>query len=557
MFGYRLNNRNYMNRYIFQIFIILLIINPVFLLGQNNSEQALQQQTSFIYQKLSVQNPSVEASALYKYLQNISGEKMLSGQMIASEEISEVDFIMNITLKKPAVLGYNIEHVNTGKNAIDWWNEGGIPLIFWNWETLNNSSFVNKNQTIAIEKYLQEGTPENLAIMADLKTKADELEKLRDANVPVLWSPLNSENINNYWWKNLEGEQFKKLWQTVFNYFNNERQLNNLIWVMVFPEEVNREWFPGNSYVDIVGASSEHTITDPQTELFNQIKTIANNIATPITNNESEIIPDPEKSKKTGTMWSWWLQRSGSFLTDIDQDYLNNVYNHKQVITFDELPDIVKDFGEETVSRYYYFGTTIPFENLKGFNLGNKSSTELINYNRLNIEAKGDGFQGTADEGYFTFEQIEGDFDISVKVVNLSPVHLYTTAGIMARADLSRKSPHVFFHVFPNNNPKNNNSGGCELKYRTKNSKQTQVIYPSSNITDNKYNVNFPNTWIRLKRSGNIFKSFISHDNTNWNIYSIHTQEMPEKLLVGLAVSSGNNETSTTAEFEELLNTQD
>ncbi|MBN2635833.1 MAG: hypothetical protein JXR61_06150 [Prolixibacteraceae bacterium] len=543
-----------MNRNIFQIIFILLIINPFFLFGQNNSEQ---QHTSFLYQELSTQNPSAEASALYKYLQNISGEKMLSGQMIASERISEVDFIMNITLKKPAVLGYNIDHKNTVQNAIKWWNEGGIPLIIWNWETLNNSNFANINEAITIEKCLQEGTPENLAFIAEIKNKVDQLEMLRDASVPVLWSPFNSENGETFWWSNQGSEQFKKLWQTVFNYFTNERQLNNLIWVMVFPEEINREWFPGNSYVDIIGASSEHNTTDPQTELFSRIKTIANNIATPIANNKSEIILDPDKSKKSGAMWSWWLQRPGLYLTEIDQAYLNNVYNHNQIITFDELPDIVKDFSEETVRRYYYFGTTIPFENLKGYNLGIKSSNESINYNRLNIEAKGAGFQGTADEGYFTFEQIEGDFDISVKVVNLSPVHLYATAGIMARADLSRKSPHVFFHVFSNNSPKNNNSGGCELKYRTKNSKQTQVIYPASNITNSKHNVAFPDTWIRLKRSGNIFKSFISHDNINWNIYSVHTQEMPEKLLVGLAVSSGNNEISTTAEFEELLNTQD
>ena len=150
------------------------------------------------------------------------------------------------------------------------------------------------------------------------------------------------------------------------------------------------------------------------------------------------------------------------------------------------------------------------------------------------------------------FKQLEGDFDVSVQVISLSHANLYTTAGIMARSDLSKKSSHVYFHVFPNNNTKSNNSHGCELKYRTEKSEQTTAIYPDSNVSGKKYDVDFPNTWIRLKRRANTFKSYISHDNVNWYIYSVHTQEMPDKLLVGLAVASGNNNVSTNAVFKDM-----
>ena len=251
-------------------------------------------------------------------------------------------------------------------------------------------------------------------------------------------------------------------------------------------------------------------------------------------------------------MWSWWMQRPELDLTDINRDYLSKVYYNDLIITLDEVPDIVEDFSKKTVKRHYYSGTTIPFDDLKGYDLGTKSSNVTINDNSMEIEARGNAIQGTKDEGYFAFEQIDGDFDISVKVVNLLPTHLYTMAGIMARTDLSKKSQHVFFHVFPDNSQKDKNSGGCELQFRTEDSKQTQIIYPDPNDAGDKFNVDFPNTWIRLKRRGNVFKSYISHDNINWNIYSVHTQKMPEKLLVGLAVSSNNKEKSTKAEFEDM-----
>ena len=146
---------------------------------------------------------------------------------------------------------------------------------------------------------------------------------------------------------------------------------------------------------------------------------------------------------------------------------------------------------------------------------------------------------------------MEGDFDISVQVLNLTPTHMRTMAGIMARVNLNRSSPHVFFRVFPQNSP-NNNAGGCEFNFREKKGNLSQIISPAPQITEENFKVDFPNTWIRLKRRGNIFKSYLSHDDIHWYIYSVHSQKMPDKLLVGLAVSSHNAEKSTIAEFKTI-----
>ena len=61
--------------------------------------------------------------------------------------------------------------------------------------------------------------------------------------------------------------------------------------------------------------------------------------------------------------------------------------------------------------------------------------------------------------------------------MKLSKTHQYTKAGIMARADLSDDSPHVYFQVFPDNTPRNKNNGGCEFQYRVEKGKEVKTNY--------------------------------------------------------------------------------
>jgi len=335
-------------------------------------------------------------------------------------------------------------------------------------------------------------------------------------------------------------------------YLAKERKLNNLIWVQSFAENLDRDWFPGNSYVDIIGFSSYDDNSEPQPESFNKAGIITNNDFAPAAYNECATIPDPDECRKTGAVWSWWMQRPAPFLTNMSNDYLSKVYYNDLIITLNKVPNIVQDYSGETVKRTFYSGTFIPFDELKAFSLGKKNGSYSITNDQLEIDSNGNGIKGEKDNGYFVFKQIEGDFDISVQVISLSSVNLYSMAGIMARVSLSKKSPHVFFQVFPDHNQKNKMQRGCELKYRTEDSNETQIIYPDPETAGNKYDVDFPNTWIRLKRRGNIFKSYFSHDNVNWYIYSVHRQAMPEKLLVGLAAASGNKQVTTKAVFKDI-----
>jgi len=48
----------------------------------------------------------------------------------------------------------------------------------------------------------------------------------------------------------------------------------------------------------------------------------------------------------------------------------------------------------------------------------------------------------------------------------------------------------------------------------------------------------------------------MSNDNKTWHLYSTFEQKMPEKLVVGLAVTSHDSAKYTTASFQSLFLTK-
>jgi len=206
-------------------------------------------------------------------------------------------------------------------------------------------------------------------------------------------------------------------------------------------------------------------------------------------------------------------------------------------------------------SAYNDKSKIIPFSELKFTDIGGatKPGKVTIKNDEVEVVAGGADIWGKNDEFNFGYMKIKGDFDVSVQIKSLTKPHQYTKAGIMARVDLSDNSQHAYFQVFPDNTPRNKNKGGCEFQYRLEKGGEMKAIYPNFETAGNKFDVNFPNTWIRLKRNGDIFESYISRDNKNWELYSTFEQKLPTGLLVGLAVTSHNSEDFTTAVFSNLI----
>jgi len=196
----------------------------------------------------------------------------------------------------------------------------------------------------------------------------------------------------------------------------------------------------------------------------------------------------------------------------------------------------------------------IPFTGFKFQDIGQptKAGNITIKNNIFEITAAGSDIWGVKDEFYFCYKPVKGDFDISTQVLSLTTTNMYTKAGIMARVDLDDNSQHIFYQVFPNNSARNKNNGGCEFQYRLEKAGQMEAIYPDPATAGNQYDVAFPNIWIRLKRIGDVFESYMSSDNKNWKLYTTFTMKLPTELLVGLAVTSHDKNAFTTARFASV-----
>ena len=122
----------------------------------------------------------------------------------------------------------------------------------------------------------------------------------------------------------------------------------------------------------------------------------------------------------------------------------------------------------------------------------------------------------------------------------------------MAREELTDNSRHIFFQVFPNNNARNKNNGGYEFQYRQTKAGEMKAVYPAKIDAGPEFPVNFPHTWIRLKRTGNDFTGYYSADGKAWKVYTTYTMDLSEKVFLGLAVTSHNTSESTTAVFRDI-----
>jgi len=330
------------------VWILSIATLAVYAAGAGETETGSDQK-----QFKSLDNPdaSPEAVALYKFLQDMMGKKILSGQMWAPWGIDEEKTILEITWKLPAIKGVDFIHEKDNEAEIqrarEYWERGGIPTIMWHWGAPSvGEGYPNSKEEIDTEKCFVEGTPEYEAFWKELKIKAGHLEKLRDANVPIIWRPFHELNGHWFWWGKKGPDVFIRLWRTMHDYFTKERKLNNLIWVLCYMDRPDAAWNPGEEYWDIAGADTYHGGKTPHLEMYNKVKEIVGDDGAPICYHECGIPPDPDETLKAGAHWSWWMLWHTSFVTRAGKEYLNKVYHHEEVITLDEVPDIMEVYGE-------------------------------------------------------------------------------------------------------------------------------------------------------------------------------------------------------------------
>ncbi|MBL9174171.1 MAG: lamin tail domain-containing protein [Verrucomicrobiales bacterium] len=159
----------------------------------------------------------------------------------------------------------------------------------------------------------------------------------------------------------------------------------------------------------------------------------------------------------------------------------------------------------------------------------------------FNVRGAGSSFGRSTDEVQFAAEERTGDFDIQVRLAGLDYTDAFLRAGLMARERMDSNARYAA--VFSGSS-----SLGCFFESRNP---AGSVPVPAS--IRGGFPSNGPETWLRLRRSGNTFTGFSSLDGRTWtSLGSVTLASAPATLFFGMAVSSQNPGQATTALFRDL-----
>lgn len=316
------------------------------------------------------QNATENTKRLMTYLCDIYGKDILSGQYCDSGMHGHENATIWKTTggKYPAILGldlieYSPSRVANGSTsqaveyAIDYWEKGGIVTFCWHWNAPEKyltgvwySGFYKEHTNINLAKIMNGEDAEGYELlMSDIDAIAKQLQRLQEADVPVLWRPLHEASGGWFWWGAAGADAYKELYKVLYDKLTNEYGLNNLIWVW---NGQDKDWYPGDEYVDIIGEDiyPGEKVYTPQTSKYLEVLEYTD-AKKMIVLSENGCLFDPDLAIRDGAMWGYFGTWGGEFVSTSKELYLyseqyteeamlKKVYEHEHVITRDELPDI-------------------------------------------------------------------------------------------------------------------------------------------------------------------------------------------------------------------------
>ena len=359
--------------------------------------------------KLADASATTKTKKLYSYLQSIYGTKILSGIMAnVNWNHDEADKVCKATGKYPAINCYDFIHImSSSANSwinydnitpvTEWSDANGIVSLMWHFNVpkaeadASASNFNNlvtctpSETTFRATNVFTSGSWENKWFYGQMDKVCEVLLKLQDAGVVALWRPFHEAAGNAtlksgaswgrswFWWGYDGADVYKKLWITMFNYFQ-QKGIHNLIWVWTSQNyngdesqyDADSDWYPGDGYVDIIGRDLYGCDVSKQKTEFSQLqarypgKMIT--LAECGTNdNTGTATADVQEAWSAGAKWSWFMPwYGGSMPTD---SWWKNVVNEDAVITRDEVNQnstYIEESAKDAVSNMGL-----------GFNLGN------------------------------------------------------------------------------------------------------------------------------------------------------------------------------------------
>lgn len=303
--------------------------------------------------KLANSNADEVTQRTYDYICDNFGKYIISGQQestwMDNNPDYEMDYIEKNTGKLPAIRGLdfmNADFDGVVQRAKDWNAKGGIVTICWHTGVNGGSYNDSLNDNPNFNNLLTPGTTQYNNMIANWDQAAEALKELQDAGVTVLWRPFHEFDGQWFWWGKGGADNFKKLWQMMYDRFTKEHGLNNLIWVLGYSGEVKSNWYPGDEYCDIIGSDTYDNWQRTNKNAWGKLQKVTE-AEKPLAFHECGNLPTVQQFEQDGCIWSWFMVWHTSHITGNNKSNLNEVYNSQRVITLDELPDLTSYVSDE------------------------------------------------------------------------------------------------------------------------------------------------------------------------------------------------------------------
>ena len=293
-------------------------------------------------------NATPEVQRLWAVLCSEYGKHAMSG-VVANVDWNtrEAENVYQWTGKYPALNVFDFINIHASKDVnksgwldysdltpvTDWYNAGGVVGCMWHWQVPANNG---TNYTCSPgsqpgetsfdpEKVSDPSSAEYKRMIHDIDQVAGYLKKMQKRGIPVIWRPLHEAAGNFtefsgvgawFWWGAKGPEAYKALWRFLYDRMVNYHKLNNLIWV--WNSQMNdRDWYPGDDVVDVVGRDNYYALQYPLAKEYKQLQAEYPNKL--ITLAECGSGDEVDMSMWSaiwgeGSRWSW-------FMTWYDYDY--------------------------------------------------------------------------------------------------------------------------------------------------------------------------------------------------------------------------------------------
>ena len=151
----------------------------------------------------------------------------------------------------------------------------------------------------------------------------------------------------------------------------------------------------------------------------------------------------------------------------------------------------------------------------------------------IGVDGAGEGLLDARDQFTFVYQPVTGDVDLRVRVDDVVAVTQWSTAGVMIRASLTPTSAHASVLWTPDGSQayqRRTASGGMAVRSAGGNGRR----------------------WLRLVRAGTVVSAYSSVDGVSWLALGSDTVALGATAYVGVAVSSHDPTTATTAWISNL-----